>query len=282
MKNFVFILIVCLITASCSESDDTIGNQDPDSPDSKEDIVKISLHAAQSEANIFELIVFNISPSRNTTFWELKNTYDSLVWNISGVGRLKVFSHFTEEGYSETELKNQWSHNFFEPKNYKTVLLGYKDNKIILADTASVDIKNQKDFLEYNWSDITSSSRGSKGYNDAFEKINLATYYTVEEGNPSINLFSHISSKVETESISAQKTKTILYNHITAIYSNPSYSNNSPLLESKYDELFKTKRENATPLNIWLTPTSNIVLLEYHDEYSSYPEYEIHAEPKLK
>ena len=46
-------------------------------------------------------------------------------------------------------------HCFKYPGEYKTNLTAWKDNKVIFRHQLAVTITDEKDFLEYNWKDIT-------------------------------------------------------------------------------------------------------------------------------
>lgn len=280
MKDFIYLILIGLFISSCSHSDNILDSDDD--PELPNQAINIKLEVKQETGNIFEMIQFNIYSENSFPIFDLKNSYDSLIWTVPDLGRFNVYSQTSGEGYYSSHFTSQWSHNFFLPAKYTSILLGYKDNKIIKADTVYINILNDKDFLGYNWKDITTSSGFSTGYVDALsDNYSFTTYQSLSNSIPSITLFLWNERK-EDENIFAQKSEKILFDYICSLYSKPTYTtNNSDLLIEKYNNLFKDRIEDAKPLSIWITDKSRIVLYAHYEEYGGYDEYRIHAEPNL-
>ncbi len=273
MKNFTYLLLVALFILSCSEENDT-------KPVDKS--LKLRLEATKTEGNIFELIDFNINFEGNPnlpdiTLADIINVYDSIVWKVSGnEKRFKIL----EFNNSSSEFTFGWGHNFFQPAEYETILIGYKDDAIIYSDTLVVTISNNKDFLGYNWKDITATSEYYSGivYADVLSSLyELATSQDIHEGTPSVSLFYKTDINEE-QSIFSQKSEKQLFDFISSLYSTPIFDqNDANALSENYNKLFKYKATDASPKSIWITPKSKIVLLESVWIYGKY--YYIYAEP---
>ncbi|PXV58920.1 hypothetical protein CLV62_14133 [Dysgonomonas alginatilytica] len=271
MKKFIPLIFIGLFASSCSDSDKILDDDDSQLPNR---VINIQVKAKQQTGNIFELIQFDVYPENGFFALDIEDSYDSLVWTVPELGRFHLFS--------DNSFTTRWSQNFFLPSRYTSILLGYKDNKIIQADTTYIDILNDKDFLGFNWKEITESAMHNTGYvNVLSDDYELATYGSFKDNLPSIDL--HLWSdrnKKETESEFAKRSEEILFNYICSLYSKPTYTaDKNNLLMEKYNELFKNKKEGAKPLNIWVTEKSNIVLYTFKEEYADYYKYRIHAEP---
>lgn len=279
MKNLFYFFFIILLVSSCSESDDILlpdDNKDDNKKDSPVS-VKIKLNVDKTEGNIFEAMIFNFFSETDFTILDLEETYDSIIWKASDIsGSLKIL----EYGDSWSNFTFKWSHNFSLPGDYKAYLFGYKDNEIICADSVSVNISNKKDFLAYDWKDITTSAQFSTGYNNTLTKeYSFATYYSIVENVPYIKLFLHNESK-EDEISFAKRSEKILSDYISTLYSPPAYNINDDSFSDQYNQLFKYKKDNSHPQSIWITPLSNIVLFKCYEEYGDYYTYEIHAEQR--
>jgi hypothetical protein len=239
---------------------------------------RVKMNAKEKEGNIFDLMEFNLFSysEKDFTLLDLTEAYDSLVWTCSNTNqRFRILEH----SGNSTHFTWKWSNCFFLPEEYKTCLLGYKNNRVISGDTLSINITNNKDFLGYNWKDVVHSSINSTGYQNVFfEGYDFATYSVVTTGVPSVYLFL-IDNNNEDEHAFAQKSKQILFDYISSLYSTPTYSQDNVSLSKNYNELFSNKKDGAVPECIWITPKSKIVLLKEYDGVEEYPKYKIYAEP---
>lgn len=269
-KIFYLFLILSLFAVSCNDddNDNDLGKED--------DIIKIELYTEKDIANIFEIVTFGITVDRSFNLLELRETYDSLVWTVEDLGRFNIlpYNRFTW----------QWSHNFFIPKEYETVLTGYKDNKVIMTDKLSVKIVNDKDFLSSNWDEITDSATTGTGYYNVFGgDSEYSTYHRYENQRPSMDVYIWYNRAKTDEAQFSEYSKEKLFSLMTALYAEPKYSkaDDPNEIAEQYDKLFKHKEDDgAEPLNIWITPSSRIVLLKYKGYVlSEAMEYRIQAEP---
>ncbi len=242
--------------------------------------LRVKMNAKEKEGNIFGLMEFNLFSysEEDFTLLDLTEAYDSLVWVCSNTNqRFKILEH-SDNG---SHFTWKWSNCFFLPAEYKTVLLGYKNNQVITSDTVSVDIVNNKDFLGYNWSDVGKTSTGNTGYVNVFsDEYYFVTRENVTNNIPSVSLFLS-KNNIENEAAFFSKSKEILFEYVNTLYSEPTYSsseNNS--LSEIYNNLFKNKKEGVTPEYIWVTSASKIALLKEYDSIEGFSKYEIYAEPK--
>ena len=242
------------------------------------DQFRLKMNVKEKEGNIFDLMEFNLFSysEKNSTILDLTKAYDSIVWTCSSTNqRFRIL----ENSGNTTHFTWKWSTCFFLPAEYETCLLGYKNSRIISRDTISINIANNKDFLGYNWKDVVRSSIGSTGYQNVFIKgYDFATYSVVAEGGPSVCLFL-IDNKNIGEHAFALKSKQILFDYISSLYSTPTYSEDKVSLSKNYNDLFSNKKDGAVPECIWITPKSKIVLLKEYDGVEEYSNYKIYAEP---
>ncbi len=272
MKNIpAFILVTIILLISCTKNEDEITE--------KSNRLKISFKSEKETAEIFELANFYFVSNNDFDFLELRETYDSLVWNVKNIqGTQKLYSHTP----SSSNFIFNWSTNFFYPGSYTIYLFGYKNNQIVQKDSINFGITNSKDFLGYDWAEITDSDKYNIGYHDAFSNYNFSTRKTKNDGITSVTLL-HMNDKDQGDFDYAGETKKILYDYICKIYSQPTYieNDNKDLLMEKYKTLFKSPQANTVPVCIWITKTSNIALIDYlkMDYYNS-AKFRIYAEPK--
>ncbi|MBS5979487.1 MAG: hypothetical protein KIB51_07075, partial [Dysgonomonas mossii] len=156
MRKIVFILLTFLFLYSCSDGND-LGKDDGDDSGNgnNSSSVKISLKAKAQEANIHTMMEFYLVPGEDCTMLDIMESYDSLVWRIEGEkGRLNLLSH--APGWMS--FTSRWGHCFYEESHGNVILEGFKDGKVVLSDSVKIDVYNKRDFLGYNWKDITSST----------------------------------------------------------------------------------------------------------------------------
>lgn len=232
----------------------------------------------QSSGNIFDTMVFNIymedGKAVNTNV--LASVCDSIVWTIDGVkGSFRVFQHGSGEGWTGTQLTFRWGHCFLYPGEYKTTLTAWKDNKAIHSRQLEIPIFDGKDFLAYNWRDITKESQAWTGYNDVLQSSPvLLSSYGLSGAIPYAEVRVFVQHFVECYDI--------LYSYLCKIYSAPTYVDTTEKqnIWRLYDDLFSEQKKypNAYPVAIWLTERANVVLL-MQDESTETPGYIIYAEP---
>jgi len=146
----------------------------------------------------------------------------------------------------------------------------YKDGNVVYQDGVSVSLTNDKDFLMYNWEEITESMNSSIGYVnfvDAGHEF-LSTHYVVGE------------TPIAKVSLSNPTDDTLgwLYEYLRKIYREPLYNSES-CVQEQYKNLFTDIDDRETPLYIWQTASSLIALIHWHDTEEDFTQYYIKAEP---
>lgn len=285
MKRLLYSLLCTFFLFSCSGTTEDIIPDNPSTggeggTDNTIGNCHIKLGVKQNVRNIFEHSEFNIrfKGEPSYTLVDISNAYDSIVWVVSGQqGRRSVFIGYNSQ-HPGTSLTWIWSHRFYSPGHYEARLHGYKDNKIVCSDTLQLDITDNKDFLGWNWNELTHLNQSIGHINALNKHYELSTYAAVSpQGIPSIEL-SLCNSLCEDEKQFSQKSDTVLYNYITSLYRRPTYDRNSSELAAKYNTLFSNKKENVQPCAIWLTRNAKIVLLRRDVKYSE--RSWIYAEPE--
>ena len=149
---------------------------------------------------------------------------------------------------------------------------------MIYTDAIEVNLTNDRDFLMYDWDDISDAAIGSVGYNNFIvpESCLLSQSFRKDE-TPYVRVYLD-------KSMNSPYAKEWLYDYITRLYKTPTYSDSSEV-EGKYAELFTSADENDTPLHIWKDDKSVIALVRYDysdmDDYNgSYVTY-VKAEPVM-
>ena len=271
MKTLLYSLLCLCFLYSCSGAADDVIPGDPSTGGSGgtgsitgESSIKLGLK--QNGRNIFEPSVFNIrfefEGKTSYTGADISEAYDSIIWVVSGhQGLLPVFIGYNSL-HQGTSLTWLWSHRFYSPGHYEACLHGYKNNKIVCSDTLQVDVTDNKDFLGWNWNELTDLNRNIGHINALNRHYEFTTKAAIsQQGIPSIELYLS-NSLGEEEKLFSQKSNTVLYNYITSLYHQPAYDRNSSELADKYNTLFSKKEENVQPCAIWLTCNAKIVLLK--------------------
>lgn len=233
------------------------------------------LAVEQPKGNIFDLMTFYLytENSQSINSSDLAVACDSIVWTVDGLGgSFRVFEHGEGEGWVDNRLTLKWGHCFKYPGEYKTYLTAWKDNKATYHHQLDISVTNSKDFLVYNWSDITKDSQAWGSYADVLKSSPaLITTHGLSGAVPfaEVRLFG---------SNFAQSYQT-LYDYLCKLYAAPTYeSTKKDKMWHLYDELFSEQKKQGIPDAIWVTERANIVLLLL-DESMDYPGYVVYAEP---
>jgi hypothetical protein len=240
--------------------------------------LRVKLNSNENEGNIFDLMEFNLFSNSGEAFTllDLTEAYDSIVWTCNNTNQRYKILHHSD---NSTHFSWKWSNCFFVPAEFETCLLGYKNNRVISADTVKVNIVNDRDFLSYNWKDVLYTSKGSTGYHNVFSKeYEFATYSVVKNLTPAIFFFL-INSCNDSEAVFSQKSRQVLIDYINSLYSTPIYGSDNILINEIYNKTFKNREEGTIPELIWQTPKSRIALVKTNQEPYNYPKYRILAEP---
>lgn len=267
---FYSLLCLCFLFSCSGAADDAI----PDTPSTgggggtgsiiSECSIKLGLK--QNGSNIFEPSVFNIQfefeGKTSYTGADISDAYDSIIWVVSGhQGRRPVFIGYNSL-HPGTSLTWSWSHCFYSPGHYEACLHGYKNSKIVCSDTLQVDVTDSKDFLGWNWNELTDLNWNIGHINALNRHYEFTTKAAIsQQGIPSIEL-NLCNSLSEEEKLFSQKSDTVLYNYITSLYYQPAYDRSCSELAEKYNTLFSKKEDNVQPCAIWLIRNAKIVLLK--------------------
>ncbi len=231
------------------------------------------LAVQQPKGNIFDEITFylNNEDQQAIRIDELPvPVCDSIVWTVDGLGgSYRVY----EQKRTDSQPSLRWTHYFKYPGEYKTRLAAWKDNKIFYRDQLDITITNNKDFLLYNWSDITKTSQAWSSHVDVLKGTPalIATYGL--NGTTPWGLV-RLLNRGYIESYDP------LYNYLCQLYSTPTYTAGTKKqnIFQLYNELFSGQKEypDAYPEAIWVTERATIVLLMQDEDF---PGYMIYAEP---
>ncbi|RHJ92519.1 hypothetical protein [Parabacteroides bouchesdurhonensis] len=237
------------------------------------------LAVKQPKGNIFDMMNFYLynEDSKPINSNNLSAVCDSIVWTADGVdGSFKVFEYGEGDGWVDNHLTLEWGHCFKYPGEYKTNLTAWKDNKVISRHELAVTITDGKDFLAYNWTDITKDSQAWDTYVDVLQSSpDWMTTYGLSGTVPFVEVRVFSSDNV-------LKFHTF-YDYFCKLYSLPTYEDKTDKQKmwQLYDELFseQKKYDSAYPVAIWVAERANIVLLLL-DESTEFPGYVVYAEPK--
>lgn len=230
------------------------------------------LGARQTGGNIFDMMEFYLynknDYSLSIDFNELAAVCDSIVWTVKGVeGSYKVFKHEKGDSYAEHHLTMKWSHCFMLPGEYETLLTAYKDGKAINSSKQNQTITDEKDFLAYNWNEITQSSQAWTGYVNVLNQNGIHSCYKLNNGIPSVDLLS-----LEGDGYN------MLYGYLCKLYGQPPYNDKDDKLRTLYGQLFSENKRDGYPCAIWVTERAHIILLLADDGYD-WQGYRVYAEP---
>lgn len=231
--------------------------------------------------NVFDRMDFYLTNdgSQSITMGLLSEVCDSIVWTVNGQkGSYRLYERESGEGVVKSHLVMEWGHCFIFPGDYETCLTAWKDNKVLYQDILSVTIINDKDFLGFNWKDVTNTSQAWTSYADVIgSNPDLMTTYRFNAGVPSVEVayFNVTSDKYLSQSYD------VLYNYFCSFYSQPTYEDkkDKQKIFRLYKELFSEQKvyPNAYPCAIWVTDNANAVLLLDEDDSARYIVY---AEPR--
>ena len=238
------------------------------------------LAVKQPKGNIYDMMNFYLynEDSKSISSSDLSAVCDSIVWTVDGMnGSFKVFEHEEGDGWTGKHLTFEWGHCFKYSGEYKTSLAAWKDNKVFFRHQLDVTVTDDKDFLAFNWSDITKDSQAWNSYADVLKSSpKLMTTYGLSGTVPfvEVRIFNNEMAPIYNN---------MLYDYFSKLYSVPTYEDKTDKMWQLYDELFSEQKKypNTYPVAIWVTKRANIVLLML-DESTEFPGYIVYAEPNRK
>jgi len=219
--------------------------------------------------NIFEPVHFYLQ-GNDYMLQDLRALCDSLVFDIPWLkgSRLSRKIYFNEEG--RTKLTSGWDHRFIFHMGGICNIKAYKDGNVVYQDGVSVSLTNDKDFMMYNWNEITENSNNSIGYVNFVDERHefVSTHYIVSE-TPIAKVWLNNP---------ADDTLEWLYEYLCKLYKEPLYNSESGVQE-QYGKLFTDTDKRETPQYIWQTDRSRVALIHWYDSDEDITKYYIKAEP---
>ncbi|TFD93798.1 hypothetical protein E2605_16755 [Dysgonomonas capnocytophagoides] len=285
MKKLIIAFTIPMLFFSCSEDNITGTNEEEENNGNEtETIVPLSLTVSTQEGKMFENIQFTIDFQQETSMYDLVQSYDSLVWNVPEVdGRKKIFEHNS----NNTHLTSSWGNCFYYKGKYQSILIGYKDNKVVLADTTivNVDINKKYDFLNIKWDDFKEIF-GTQIINNVFDsEFYLGVARTVKSDTLCANIYFYPEDKIAKDDkllskYTDQRQERNIIDYISELYGKPalSYVDNNERLAVVYKEKFRVKYDSDVPIYLWIVGKTNVVLL-YRQDAIYVDKYYLHAEP---
>jgi hypothetical protein len=220
-------------------------------------------------ANIFEPVHFYLQ-GNDYMQSDLRELCDSLVFEIPWQKGTHLSRKIYFHEIGKAELISGWDHRFILPFGGICSIKAYKDGKLVYNDGISVSLSNDKDFLMYNWDEVTENSNSSVAYiNFVDEKHEFVSSHYILDGTPIVKV---------SLSKPADDTLEWLYEYLYKLYKEPLYGGESGVQE-QYGKLFTDTEKRETPLYIWQTDRSRIALIHWYDSDEDITKYYIKAEP---
>ena len=292
LRNSCFLLMSLLFFIACSDKDVVLPDDGPEpEPEVEIQSLPIVLKADKNRANIYEQVVFSLDDSLYTgpngvfgISFRYSDSLDSLKWKIEGNDN---YVHLLEkEGSYFSRFTFGWGHYFYLPGTYKIHLYGYKDDKIIVRDSAVTEIVSERDFLHISWNDLDENMGMTIGYpNNHTTDHNFSVYTSFRDNVLSSQLTVNFDSfdyyKQEPTPEVEERAKDMLDSYITELYGEPIYHTTDGNVPDSFSKLFKTNLKKDQVLKIWRTAKSNIALVKQESVEFYRTRYVIHAEPNL-
>lgn len=289
MKNphylfYIMVAIVLFAVNSCSN--DEAGN-----PATTEKEEELKLTVDKAELNVME--VTQIRPELHESIFKLFNKFDSVKWGVPDIYEEKYIA-------KQGGLTASINVGFCFPGTYNAVISGYREGNIAESDTLRIKCFIDGDFLNIKWDDNDKAGRYAVGgHNNLAYNYQLGLTHVKGE-NPYAHLEYYVgafpSSKPNPD-VKKQRAESrqLFYDYITDLYGKPvcDYKGddfvNTPYLNEYYKRFTVALNRlelsiTYTPIAIWDTPKSHVVLLGAvdNDKKESYHYYTVIAEPRKK
>lgn len=271
MRNY-FILILCLLLfQSCKDEVLVI---DEDIPQIEEEYVyQISFTVESNDVNMRDLTAFKLRlkdiDAQMFPFLHKDYDYlDSLIWRVEGIDKAVNLYSNNRKGSKTIG----WSHAFNLPGIYKTYLHGYKDNRLVIADTISINVFDKRDFLEHNWNSLSASMYVTSNYANEFYDYDFGSVVTIKDNNKSIVVYPRPTDRAKS---SHENSKIALKSYMDKLYGKSILELGDDKLGSFLQEYYPSNPSTEEVLSVWQNPTTNIFLVKYNLE-----EYKIVAFPR--
>lgn len=273
-KLFLFSIFVIFFLAACSKDNQEVSPEpETEVPAKDYSHLKLSL-LSKGELNISEIIEFGFTKEG----LDLR-ILDSINWAVAGDNEIIPISRSEVDDKSNYYSRYMlWSKNFGLPGEYMTYLIGYKENKVAFTDSLKITVKNNKDFLKYDWKDITKSENHVTHTN----RVNNNYIFAVNVFVTTKNTFIELSSKSANSTPchgDCIRNKDQLTWYITTLYGTPKLNASiDSEINTYYLANFKEPLNGAEVLLIWETNKTKMALLKY--KYQNEYRYKVIAEAK--
>ncbi|WP_131555154.1 hypothetical protein [Sphingobacterium deserti] len=267
MKKY---LLCCLTTSalllSCSKEAELTEPESEEKPVESSLLDNVSVKASKTKVNIFENVFFTMYVGKDensaSPLLLLGETelFDSAIWSVPEILYAKS---------TPSSVRGSMAQAFATPGVYKFSLSFFKKEKIIQSRELSVEVVDQRDFLNIVWDEGDKNDEGN--FNPAAKDYFLSTKYNngaipyvvlnisfSPQGTSDLNF----EKRIEEGGVELAAFFTSLYGDATL------NAINIPELEglsALYDRLFHNKMKDAKPKAIWQTNTTNIVIIERED-----------------
>ncbi len=283
MKKLIIVFVLPFLIYSCSE-DNTTGIDETPENNNSNTVFPLTLNASTTKGNIFENIQFTLESKKDGTMGDLADSYDSLVWSVPEInGRKKIFEYTDHSAH----LTSSWGNCFYYKGKYHSILLGYKNNEVVLADTTIVtmNVNSKYDFLNIKWDDFKETF-ATEIVNNVFDS---EFYIGVSKGIKSDTLYANIyfypEDKIARDDelmrkYTDERLQKNIIKYLSELYGEPilSYSVDNGMLVEACKNIFLVKYNSDVPRYLWTVGKTNIVLL-YRQDAISVDKYYLHAEP---
>lgn len=204
--------------------------------------------------------------------------YDSIVWSEPDQPEtFRVFDKSTYESGSENHFTAQWGSYFFKEGVHKSILSGYRNGKVVFADSIDFELKD-RDFLCFDWNRFDGETNSGMAHY-IYCRFNSFYEYRVsadkdKNGDKSVNVYVEFHDNWPKDVIlnwEQTRLEQLLWEHIGHWIEYDS---------SDVRELFSRLPTDDEPGKLYENETTRAIVLyspatEYEEEY-----YYIHAEPK--
>ena len=283
MKKLIIVFVLPFLIYSCSE-DNTTGIDEIPENNNSNTVFPLTLNASTTKGNIFENIQFTLESKMEGTMGDLADSYDSLVWSVPEInGRKKIFEYTDHSAH----LTSSWGNSFYYKGKYHSILLGYKDNEVVLADTTIVtmNVNSKYDFLNIMWDDFKETF-ATEIVNNVFDsEFYIGVSKGIKSDTPYANIYFYPEDKIARNEdlmrkYTDERLEKNIIDYISELYGKPtlSYGDDKERLAVVYKEKFGVKYDSDIPRYLWTVGKTNIVLL-YRQDAIHVDKYYLHAEP---
>ena len=264
-RNKMKQILVCLLamtffTACDSDQDDVINpdeeqNVNPEEGNSK---IVFSLQTDATKRNLLDMTKISLFSEKDVKVADIREAYDKLEWIVKN----KSGDTYSYSLLKDNEMTFSWEHCFYAPGIYTTALVGSKEGKEVFhSNEITFRILENKNFLRWNWDELTESSTTGQSYVNVLNpEFELTSQVLNEQGKSGIYIY-RFNSKNEDEEAFNKESQAKLYRYITKLYGKPIIDKDHAQLDETYLKEFSYQFKDSKPLAIWKNVSSRMVLL---------------------